>query len=107
MQITININGEDKTFTASKVPMLARRKFMEIRAKEEELIEKEGNIPTAKQIEFENELINILVEIIFKNQFTVDELLNGIDDDYFDAKLSEAIFGIKDDEVDEGNEKGK
>lgn len=105
MQITININGEDKTFTASKVPMLARRKFMEIRAKEEELIEKEGNIPAKKQIEFENELINILVDIVFRNQFTADELLNGISDDYFDAKLSEAIFGIK--EVEEGNETGK
>lgn len=106
MQITIEIEGKDKTFVATKVPMLARRKFLEIRAKEEKIIEENKFIPTEKQIEFENELINILVDVVFQNQFTADELLSGVTDEYFDEKITEAIFGNpKEDE--EGNEKGK
>lgn len=106
MQITINIEGKEKTFTTSQVPMLARRKFLEIRAKEEGILEEKSRIPAEKQIELENEMINILVEIVFNNQFTADELLSGVSDEYFDKKLHEAIFGIVEND-EEGNEKGK
>lgn len=103
MQIEILIEGEKKTFTTAIIPMLARRKFMEIRAKEEELIEEHGMIPPKEQIELDNELINVLVDVIFKNQFTVDELLNGVSDDYFNEKISEALFGkVEEEEKDTG-----
>lgn len=105
MQIEIEINGENKTFVASKVPMIARRKFLEIRAKEEELLESEGLISAKQQIEHENEMMNILVDVVFNNQFTFDQLLEGVTDDYFNEKLSEAIFGKL--ESEEGNETGK
>lgn len=105
MQIEILIDGEKKTFVASVVPMLARRKFLEIQAKEEEYLEKHGKIPAKKQIEFENEIVSILVDIVFKNQFTAEQLLGGVSDDYFNTKLSEAIFGKSESEV--GNEQKK
>lgn len=105
MQIEININGENKTFKTTVVPMLARRKFLEVRAKEEEILEEHSRIPTEQQIELENEMINILVDIVFGNQFTADQLLNGVSDSYFDEKLSEAIFGKIEGET--GNEQKK
>src|SRR5690625_2940551 len=103
MQIEILIDGEKKTFVASVVPMLARCKFLEIQAAEEEYLEEHARIPANKQIEFENEMINILVDVVFKNQFTAEQLLNGVSDEYFDKKLAEAIFG----KVDSGNERKK
>src|SRR5690625_2433481 len=106
MQITINIDGEEKTFTTSQVTMLARRKFLEIRAKEEGIIEEKSRIHAEKQIKLENEMINILLEVVFNKQFTEDELLSGVSDEYFDKKLHEAIFGIVEND-EEGNEKGK
>lgn len=105
LQIDITVDGEKKTFVTSEVTMKARRKFMEIRAKEEEILEKQATIPTKKQIEFENEMINILVDVVFGNQFTADELIDGVSDDYFDEKLAEAIFGKIENE--EGNNQGK
>src|SRR5690625_1037987 len=106
MQITINIEGKEKTFTTSQVPMLARRKFLEIRAKEEEIHEEKSRIPAEKQIELENEMINILAEIVFNKQFTADELLSGVSDEYFDKKLHDDILSIIE-KTEEINEKEK
>jgi len=105
MQINIIIDDKEQTFVASHVPMRAKRKFFEIRAKEEALFEEHGGIPAKEQIELENELINILVDVVFKNQFTIDEFIDGVTEDYYDMKLAEAIFGKM--EANEGNEKGK
>jgi len=105
LQIEILIDGKKKTFVASVVPMLARRKFLEIQAAEEEYLEEHARIPANKQIEFENEMINILVDVVFKNQFTAEQLLNGVSDEYFDKKLAEAIFGKV--EGDTGNDREK
>lgn len=107
MQIDIEIEGKKKTFVVSTVPMLARRKFIEIQAKEEEILKEQHSIPAKQQIELENEMVNILVDIVFKNQFTADQLLAGVSDEYFDNKLSEAVFGVKTKENEEGNEQGK
>jgi len=109
MQIDILIDGEKKTFTVSQVPMLARRKFLEIQAREEEILEERVNIPAKTRIELENEMINILVETVFNNQFTAEQLMNGVSDDYFDEKLSEAVFGKieEKDKREEGNDQGK
>lgn len=105
MQIEILIDGEKKTFVTDIVPMRAKRIFYEIRAKEEEIFEEKGTIPASTHIKHENELINILVDTVFKNQFTIDEYIDGVTEDYHDAKLAEVIFGTNADE--EGNEKGK
>src|SRR5690625_3344889 len=106
MQITINIDGKEKTFTTSQVPMLARRKFLEIRAKEEGILEEKSRIPAEKKIESETEMINIQVEVVFNNQLTANEILSGVTEEYFEKKLHEAIFGIVEND-EEGNEKGK
>lgn len=106
MQIEITIDGEKKTFVTEQVTMLARRKFLEIQASEEAILEERGTIPTNEVIKHENEMINILANIVFKGQFTSDELMAGVTDEYFNKKLTEAVFGIKK-EDDEGNEKGK
>lgn len=109
MQIELTIEGEKKTFTVSQVPMLARRKFLEIRAKEDEILNERSSIPAKTQIEIENEMINILVDVVFGNQFTAEQLMSGVSDDYFDEKLSEAVFGKieKKEKSEEGNDKGK
>ncbi len=105
MQIDVVIDGKKKTFVADIVPMRAKRIFYEIQAKEEEVYDEKGYIPAKKRIEFENELINILVETVFNNQFTIDEFIDGVTEDYYDEKLAEALFDRK--ENDEGNEMGK
>lgn len=107
MQIEITIDGEKKTFVTEQVTMLARRKFMEVQAKEEEILEKRGTIPVTEVIKHENEMLNILANVVFKGQFTSDELMAGVTEDYFNEKLTEAVFGIKKKEDDEGNAKGK
>ena len=115
MQIELYIDGEKKVFTAPFVPMLAKRKYLEIEAKNEEKMSKakekgEEYIPTPKeQLDEENELLGILCDIVFKKQFTIDQLVNGASDKYVYSKLREAVFGIpaEEDEVDRGNEMGK
>jgi|SRR5690625_2102189 len=106
MQIEITIDDEKKIFVTSEVTMKARRKFLEIQAEEEEVLKEKNTIPAKKQIELENEMINILVDIVFDNQFTADQLIDGVSDEYFDEKLAEAVFGVKK-EDDKGNTEGK
>src|SRR5699024_8968617 len=99
MQITIN----EKTYTVEKVPMMARRKFMEVRVAEEKEIEEYGTIRPHKHIEFENEMLNILV-FSFEKQFTAEDLLKNITEEYFNEKLAEVVFGkSEENEDDEGN----
>lgn len=113
MQIELYIDGEKKVFTAPFVPMLAKRKYLEIEAKAEERLEEEkkkGNenyVPSAKeQLEEENELLGILCDVVFQGQFTIEQLVNGASDEYVYSKLREAVFGEKpkNEEVDQGNE---
>lgn len=103
MQIEIFIDGEKKTFIAPVVPMLAKRKFLEIEATAEE----RERVPTAReQLEEENELAAILADVVFGGQFTAEQLYSGVSDEYFYSKLREACFG-KPEESKEGNEKGE
>jgi hypothetical protein len=105
MHIELIIDGNKKTFTAPFVPMMAKRKFLEVQVRAEE---REKN-PTSKElIEEDNEVMSILTDIIFQKQFTLDELFNGASQEYIDQKLREGVFGIKPKkESDEGNEKGE
>ena len=107
MQIELYIDGEKKTFTTPFVPMLAKRKYLEITAATEEKIkENENYIPSPKeQLEEENELLTILCDVVFGGQFTLEQLVAGASDEYVYSKLREAVFG-KPKNSDEGNEKG-
>lgn len=108
MQIELYIDGEKKIFTAPYVPMLAKRKYLEIEAKAEE---KGGQLSARERLEEDDELASILVDIVFKNQFTLEQLYAGASYEYIQAKLLEAVFGIKPSEKkkegEQGNEKGE
>ncbi|MDQ0158959.1 phage tail assembly chaperone G [Alkalibacillus salilacus] len=102
MQIELVIDGNKQTFSAPYVPMLAKRKFLEVQANAEE----REQDPSAKDLLAEDdEIMSILTDIIFDKQFTIDQLYEGASREYVDRKLLEAIYGIKQD--DEGNEEGK
>lgn len=111
MQIELYIDGEKKVFTAPYVPMLAKRKYLEIMARTEEKQKANENYePSFKeQLEEENELLSILSDVIFKGQFTIEQLVSGASDEYVYSKLREAVFGEKpeNEEDDSGNEMGK
>lgn len=111
MQIELYIDGEKKVFTAPYVPMLAKRKYLEIMVRTEEKQKANENYePSFKeQLEEENELLGILTDIVFKGQFTIEQLVAGASDEYVYAKLREAVFGEKpsNEEDDSGNEMGK
>ncbi|MDY7044035.1 hypothetical protein RVS70_07425 [Virgibacillus sp. M23] len=107
MQIELYIDGQKKIFTAPFVPMLARRKYFEIQAKAEE---REENPTTKELLAEDDDIMSILTNVVFKDQFTIDQLLNGASKKYVDEKLAEAVFGVKpktNREGNEGNEKGE
>lgn len=108
MKIVIEIDGKDKTFYTSKVPVMAKRKYLEVMAKNENKYkENEDYTPSAQeQLDEEFELAGILTEVVFKNQFTIEELLYGVDDKYLYDKLREAVFGEKP-KGEKGNNQGK
>jgi hypothetical protein len=101
MQIELTIDGEKKTFTAPFVPMAAKRRYVEIMAKGEE----NKNISFKEQLEEDNAILSILTDIVFKDQFTLDDLYNGASQEYVDQKLLEIVYGVK--PGDKGNSKGK
>lgn len=107
MQIELFIDGEKKAFTAPFVPMMAKRKYLELQAKAEQ---RKEPLPIQEQIAEDDEYLAILSDIVFRNQFTVEDLYNGASKEYIDQKLIEAIFDVKPGSEkgdDEGNEKGK
>lgn len=90
MEIELIIDGKKKTFTTPFIPMLARRKFFEFRAK----IEQKEDAPTVQEtIEEEDEMYSILTDVVFKGQFTLEQLYEGADRSYIDQKLSEVVNG--------------
>lgn len=105
MQIELVINGEKKVFTAPYVPMLAKRKYLELMAKAEK---REGPPTYEEQLQEDDELVSILADIVFEGKFTVDDVYRGASDEYIYQKLNEAIFGIRLKAEEKGNdEKGK
>lgn len=105
MQIEIYIDGEKRLFTAPFVPMLAKRKYLELMAKAEQREEE----PTfQEQLEEDDEMVSILADIVFDKQFTVEQLYKGASGEYVYRKLREAIFGLPEmKEEDTGNEMGE
>ncbi len=56
----------------------------------------------------EEDSINaILSDVVFKGQFTLQQLYEGNTNEYIKAKFREAVFGEKPKEDVEGNQKGK
>lgn len=105
MKIELYIDGEKKVFTTPFVPMLAKRKYLEVQAKEQE---KGKQLTPQESLDFDDEAYSILCNVVFGKQFTLDELYAGADAKYVNEKLVEAVYGIKPkDELEEGNEKGE
>ena len=101
MQIELEIDGKKRVFTAPFVPMLAKRKYMQLMAE----AEKREEPPTyEEQLKEEDELVSILADIVFRGQFTVEDVYKGASDEYIYEKLNEAIFGKRKNEVEKGNE---
>lgn len=69
MEITLKINGEDKTFVQEFIPLKLYRKAVEIEKYAEENPE--------EAIEVFDKQLNLIVEA-FGKQFTKDELENGM-----------------------------
>lgn len=106
MQIELYIDGEKRLFTTPFVPMLAKRKYLELMARGEQ----QGEEPTIQQqLEEDDEMVSILADIVFDKQFTIEQIYKGASNDYVYKKLREAIFGIPEqkEEAKEGNEQGK
>ena len=101
MQIELYIDGEKKIFTAPFVPMLAKRKYYELQAKIEE---NEKELTPKEVLKEDDEYFSILTDIVFKGQFTLEQLYEGASAEYLREKMLEIIFGVK---PKEGNEKGK
>lgn len=104
MQIELYIDGEKKVFTTPFVPMLAKRKYLELMARAEE---REGTPSQTELLKEDDEIFSILSDIVFKNQFTLQQLYEGASTEYIQEKLAEAVFGKKSKLNDEGNEQGK
>lgn len=99
MQIELFIDGEKKLFTTPFVPMLAKRKYLELMAKDD---------PTTPEemIAEEDSHVSILTDVVFKGQFTNQQVYEGASEEYVKEKLREAVFGIKK-ESNEGNQPGE
>lgn len=107
MKIELYIDGEKKLFTTPLVPLLAKRRYLEIEAELEEKVKEEGYVHSPQdQLDEEDEMVGILANVVFGGQFTVEQVYNGASDKYVYEKLREAVFG-KPKEKDEGNEQGK
>jgi hypothetical protein len=101
MQIELYIDGKKQIFTVPFVPMLARRKYFEIQAKAEE---REEQPTTRDLLKEEDEIYSIVTNVVFNDQFTINQLLEGASKKYIDELLMEAIHGIKP-KKEEGTEK--
>jgi len=107
MKIELVIDKKKQIFTAPFTPMMARRKYYELMANLEEK-DAEAEATPKDILEEDDELYSILSDIVFQNQFTLENLYAGASKEYLDEKLREAIFGTKPKkENEEGNETGE
>ena len=109
MKIELIIDGKETLFTTDFVPMLAKRKYMKLQAKAEKKI-KENNYTSQDQLDEEDELVGVLANVIFKGQFTPEQVYEGATDAYVYEKIQEAVFGKQDEPTEEaetGNNQGE
>ncbi|MGL5245386.1 MAG: phage tail assembly chaperone G [Sarcina sp.] len=84
MNIVLNINGENKSFSARKITGMKYRRFLEIQSILSEVEEKQ--LPF--KLEHYDMLVTFLVEV-FDNKFTEEELLEGVGADEIQIKWIE------------------
>lgn len=96
------IDGKEKLFTAEIVPMLAKRTYMKIQAEAEALTEDEYT--TQHKIDEEDALVGMLANVVFKGEFTPDQVFEGATDEYVYGKIREAVFGIVEEPAQEDEE---
>ncbi|NJP37193.1 phage tail assembly chaperone G [Alkalicoccus luteus] len=109
MKIELTLNGEKKFFTVPFVPMITRRKYLEFQAKQNN--QPEDKLTPQDHIDEMDEMYSLLPNVVFKGQFTLDDLYEGASKTYIEDKLIEAVYGIKPkselDENEEGNAPGE
>ncbi|WP_079479720.1 phage tail assembly chaperone G [Halobacillus salinus] len=99
MQIELYLNGEKKIFTTPIVPMLAKRKWLEMQ--NDESVDFTNLSP-----EQFDDLATIIQDVVFEKQFTLDQLYRGASESYLNQKIVEAIHGIKPDDFSEEDDPG-
>lgn len=92
MKIEIKIDGKEKLFTTDVIPMRVRRIFYKLEKESKEKHE-ENTFTIEDEMNEEDVLIGMLVETVFNNQFTADQLIDGTSDEYFYSKVREAVHG--------------
>ncbi|MEX1122960.1 MAG: hypothetical protein WED82_12540 [Balneolales bacterium] len=95
MQLTLNIEGKEKTFESGFVPALHYREYLKA--------SKDMDFRRLSEDDYDT-LIGLLTKS-FSTQFTVDEFWNGVDVAKLDEVLAEFIYFLSGKIKDEGNEK--
>ncbi|ADU30978.1 phage tail assembly chaperone G [Evansella cellulosilytica] len=80
-----------KTYTTPFVSMLARRKYLEME------VDKGFDMNNLKPEQMD-EVYSLLPNIVFHNQFTLEDLYKGADQTYIFEKLFEMLYGINPEE---------
>ena len=90
LEITLNIEGEDKKFTQGKITLGAMRRMAEMDKAIKELQESSNVDDTGLEVLDE---MSYTIVVLFKNQFTFDELQNGLEFETMD-EFNEIVEGI-------------
>ena len=90
LEITLNIDGEDKKFTQGKITLGAMRRMAEMDKAIKELQESSNVDDTGLEVLDE---MSYTIVVLFKNQFTFDELQDGLEFETMD-EFNEIVEGI-------------
>ncbi|WZK93788.1 hypothetical protein [Staphylococcus phage SpP] len=90
LEITLNIEGEDKKFTQGKITLGAMRRMAEMDKRIKELQESSNVDDTGLDVLDE---MSYTIVVLFKNQFTFDELQDGLEFETMD-EFNEIVEGI-------------
>ena len=90
LEITLNIDGEDKKFTQDKITLGAMRRMAEMDKAIKDLQESSNVDDTGLEVLDE---MSYTIVVLFKNQFTFDELQDGLEFETMD-EFNEIVEGI-------------
>lgn len=90
LEITLNIEGEDKKFTQGKITLGAMRRMAEMDKRIKDLQESSNVDDTGLEVLDE---MSYTIVVLFKNQFTFDELQDGLEFETMD-EFNEIVEGI-------------
>lgn len=91
MRIVLNLDGEEKIYVAPFIPARAFRKVLELKHYDLTNLDSE-------QLD---ELVGIIVNTIFKNQFTIDEFYDGLPAKELIPSIEKIIFEVAGDNAGE------